>query len=94
MRTALVIGAGVGGLAVASRLARAGYQVTVVEKQATPGGRLALLARDGFRFDMGPSLFLMPPAFAEPYLALGKRCYSHWRASDSPVCGRASSSRR
>jgi phytoene desaturase len=77
MRTALVIGAGVGGIAVASRLAKAGYQVTVVEKQATPGGRLALLSRDGFRFDVGPSLFLMPPVFAETYAALGQRMEDH-----------------
>lgn len=73
MGTAIVIGAGVAGIAAAARLARAGYQVTVVEKQPTPGGRLAVLERDGFRFDMGPSLFLMPPVFAETYAALGER---------------------
>lgn len=77
MRTALVVGAGVGGIAVAARLAKAGYAVTVLEKQSTPGGRLALLARDGFRFDMGPSLFLMPPVFAETYAALGQRMEDH-----------------
>lgn len=72
-QTALVIGAGVGGLAAAARLARRGYRVTLVEKNSTPGGRCGRLVRDGHRFDIGPTLFLMPEVFAETYAALGER---------------------
>ena len=60
MTSVLVIGAGIGGIAAAARLARAGYQVTVIEKNARPGGRCDQIVRDGHRFDVGPSIFLMP----------------------------------
>src|SRR5512135_2484246 len=75
--TALVIGAGIGGIATAARLARAGYRVTVVEKNAKPGGRCDQLVRDGHRFDIGPTLFLMPEIFAETYAALGEQIEHH-----------------
>ncbi len=71
--TALVIGAGIGGIAAAARLARQGYQVTALEKTSTPGGRCNQFVRDGHRFDVGPTLFLMPEVFAETYAALGAR---------------------
>lgn len=77
MQKALVIGAGIGGLAIAARLARDGYQVTLLEKNARPGGRTAVLEQDGFRFDTGPTLFLMPAVFAETYAALGERMEDH-----------------
>lgn len=73
----IVIGAGIGGLAAAGRLARAGYRVTVVEKQPTAGGRAGKLVRDGYIFDTGPTLFLMPQIFAETYAALGERLEDH-----------------
>ncbi|HSM58656.1 MAG TPA: phytoene desaturase family protein, partial [Candidatus Sulfomarinibacteraceae bacterium] len=75
--TALVIGAGLGGIAAAGRLARNGYDVTVVEKNSQPGGRCDQLLRDGHRFDLGPTLFLMPEVFAETYAALGERMEDH-----------------
>lgn len=75
--TALVVGAGIGGIATAARLARSGYQVTVVEKNGKPGGRCDQLVRDGHRFDSGPTLFLMPEVFAETYAALGERMEDH-----------------
>src|SRR5512135_1908735 len=75
--TALVIGAGLGGIVAAARLARSGYAVTVVEKTATPGGRCSQLVRDGHRFDIGPTLLLMPEVFAETYTALGERMEDH-----------------
>lgn len=77
MRSVLIIGAGAGGIAAAARLAKAGYEVTVVEKTGRPGGRAATIERDGFYFDTGPSLFLMPQTYAETYAALGERMSDH-----------------
>jgi len=77
MNSVLVVGAGIGGIASSARLARSGYDVTVVEKNAAPGGRCNQLLRDGHRFDIGPSLFLMPEIFAETYVALGERMEEH-----------------
>ncbi|MGE5263983.1 MAG: phytoene desaturase family protein [Acidobacteriota bacterium] len=71
--SALIIGAGLGGIAAAARLAHHGYQVTVLEKNAASGGRCDQFTRDGHRFDIGPTLFLMPEIFAETYAALGAR---------------------
>jgi phytoene dehydrogenase-like protein len=61
----IVIGAGIGGLAAAARLANAGYRVTLLEKNAVPGGRSTALDLGGYRFDVGPTFFLMPAIFAE-----------------------------
>ncbi|WP_254863439.1 phytoene desaturase family protein [Halovivax gelatinilyticus] len=58
-----VVGGGVAGLAAACYLAKAGGDVTVVEKNDQLGGRASVLEADGFRFDMGPSWYLMPDAF-------------------------------
>ncbi len=74
---AIVIGAGIGGIAAAARLARSGYEVTVLEKNAGPGGRCDQLVRDGHRFDIGPTLFLMPEVFAQTYADLGERMEDH-----------------
>ncbi len=60
MSRVVVVGAGVGGLACAVRLARAGHAVTVLEQGAAAGGKCARVARDGYRFDAGPSLLTMP----------------------------------
>jgi phytoene desaturase len=77
MANIIVIGAGLGGLAIASRLARQGHRVTLVEKHKQPGGRTFKIERDGFCFDTGPTLFLMPAIFAETYQALGERMEDH-----------------
>jgi len=69
--TAIVIGAGVAGLATAGLLAKDGYDVTVLEKQAQVGGRAGVLEADGFRWDMGPSWWLMPEAFEHFYQLMG-----------------------
>jgi phytoene desaturase len=71
--TALVIGAGIGGIATAARLARNGFNVTVLEKNAKPGGRTYQITQDGHRFDVGPTLFLMPEVFEETFAALGEK---------------------
>lgn len=76
-KTALVIGAGIGGIATAARLAKNGYEVTVLEKESTPGGRCNQIIRDGHRFDIGPTLFLMPEIWEETFTALGETMSDH-----------------
>ena len=75
--TALVIGAGIGGIATAARLAKNGYEVTVLEKNGTPGGRCNQIIRDGHRFDIGPTLFLMPEVWEETFASLGEKMSDH-----------------
>ncbi|KAB8287901.1 hypothetical protein EYC80_010259 [Monilinia laxa] len=66
-KTAIVVGAGVGGIATAARLAKAGFSVTVLEKNNFTGGRCSLIYNDGYRFDQGPSLLLLPKMFKETF---------------------------
>jgi phytoene desaturase len=77
MTSTLVIGAGIGGIAAAARLARQGYRVTVLEKGAQAGGRCDRLVRDGHHFDLGPTLYLMPELFAQAFAELGERVEDH-----------------
>lgn len=65
----IVIGAGIGGLATANILAKAGYSVDVYEKNGQPGGRAGMMEVKGFRFDTGPSWYLMPDVF-DQYFSL------------------------
>ncbi len=67
----VVIGAGVGGIAAAAHLARQGVHVTVLEKNARPGGRCDRFSRDGHHFDTGPTLLVMPLLFEAEFAALG-----------------------
>ena len=60
MKTAVVIGAGIGGIAAALRLSKKGYQVIVFEANNYPGGKLSAFSLGKYRFDAGPSLFTMP----------------------------------
>jgi phytoene desaturase len=66
-----VIGSGFAGLAAASRLGQAGYQVTILEKNDQPGGRARTWSKDGFRFDMGPSWYWMPDVFENYFQLFG-----------------------
>ncbi|HEX8390674.1 MAG TPA: phytoene desaturase family protein [Candidatus Saccharimonadales bacterium] len=68
----IIIGAGIGGLATANLLAKAGYEVHVLEKAQTPGGRAGQKVRSGFRFDTGPSWYLMPGVFEHYFGLLGR----------------------
>lgn len=63
LNSAVVVGAGIGGLATACLLAKQGVHVTVVEKNLELGGRVGILEEQGFRWDVGPSWYLMPEAF-------------------------------
>jgi len=65
MTRAIIIGSGIGGLATAIRLARQGLRVDVYEAAKKPGGKVAQLQFDGFRFDAGPSLLTLPELIQE-----------------------------
>lgn len=60
MKNAIVIGAGIGGIAAALRLSKKGYHVNVFEANTYPGGKLSAFKLGKYRFDAGPSLFTMP----------------------------------
>ena len=69
---ALVIGAGLGGLAGAMRLGAKGYRVTVIDKLDAPGGRGSSITQDGHRFDLGPTIVTVPQVFKELWAACGR----------------------
>lgn len=64
-KTVLIVGAGLGGLSTALRLAKKGYKVEIIEKNGQAGGRLNQIKKDGFTFDTGPSFFSMSYEFKE-----------------------------
>ncbi len=71
MKSTIIIGSGLGGLATALRLSNKGYKVKIIEKYSTPGGRLNKLDLDGFRFDLGPSFMSMTYEFEELFNSVG-----------------------
>lgn len=68
----VIIGSGIGGLATADLLAKAGYIVDIYEKNEMPGGRAGTMTVDGFTFDTGPSWYLMPEVFEHYFSLLNK----------------------
>jgi len=70
-RRMVVVGAGPGGLAASMLLARAGVDVTLLERRSAVGGRTSSIREDGFRFDMGPTFFLYPRVLCEIFEACG-----------------------
>jgi phytoene desaturase len=67
-----VIGAGMGAMAAAARLAVAGHRVTVYERTATYGGSVGSFERDGFTFDTGPALLHLPAVYRDLFVKTGK----------------------
>ncbi|MDN4615661.1 phytoene desaturase family protein [Leifsonia sp. F6_8S_P_1B] len=71
MKRVAVVGGGIAGLATAALLAREGHAVTLLEQNSDLGGRAGLWEHDGFRFDTGPSWYLMPEVFDHFFRLLG-----------------------
>ena len=68
----VVVGGGLGGLAAACTLAARGYAVTLCEKNAWVGGKAAVLAEHGFRFDMGPTILTIPGVLKRIFAEAGR----------------------
>jgi phytoene desaturase len=77
MKKAVVIGAGIGGLSAAARLANYGFEVEVFEANSRPGGKANQIIGSGFRFDSGPSLITMPFVIENLFAELGEDLNSY-----------------
>ncbi len=84
----VVIGAGLGGMSAAISLASAGFEVEIFEKNSHAGGKLNRFQKDGFSFDLGPSIFTLPHIFRQLFTTAGKEMKEyvqivpvrpHWR---------------
>jgi len=71
-RPVAVIGGGLGGLAAACTLAARGHRVRLFEKNPWLGGKVAVLERDGFRFDMGPTILILPSVLRRIFAEAGR----------------------
>jgi phytoene dehydrogenase-like protein len=78
MKSVVIIGSGFAGLSAACFMAKAGWKVTVIEKNATPGGRARRLMADGFTFDMGPSFYWMPDVFERFFAQFDKKVSDYY----------------
>ena len=74
----IVIGAGFAGLSTATALAHQGFDVTILEKNSSPGGRARSFSEDGFTFDMGPSWYWMPDVFEKYFATFGKKVSDYY----------------
>jgi phytoene desaturase len=77
-KSVIVIGSGFAGLSAASFMASNGWDVTVIEKNETPGGRARQLKASGFTFDMGPSFYWMPDVFERYFSQFGKNVKDYY----------------
>jgi len=68
----VIVGAGLAGLSCALRLAGAGRRVTVLEREAVPGGRAGLIDDSGYRFDTGPTVLTMPDLIRDAFQSVGE----------------------
>ena len=82
-----IVGAGIGGIGAAVRLAAAGHRVTLLEKNSLPGGKMSLVEADGFRFDTGPSLITLPGVLVDTFRAAGRRIEDYLTLKPlDPIC--------
>lgn len=75
----IVIGSGFAGLSAATCLAHRGHEVTLLEKNAVPGGRARKFQAEGFTFDMGPSWYWMPEVFDNYFALFGKKTKDYYQ---------------
>ncbi len=78
-KSVIVIGSGFAGLSAATSMANEGWDVTVLEKLSTPGGRARQWKEDGFTFDMGPSFYWMPDVFDRYFARFGKKTSDYYQ---------------
>jgi phytoene desaturase len=78
LKKVIIIGSGFAGLSAASFMAKGGWDVTVVEKHSTPGGRARQLKAAGFTFDMGPSWYWMPEVFENYFQCFDKKVSDYY----------------
>lgn len=81
-RKAVIIGAGIGGIATSIYLARHGYEVFIYEKNTAPGGRCGQLNHEGHRFDLGATMMLMPGVYKEIFEDLGMSLENELNSKD------------
>lgn len=84
-RKAIVIGAGIAGIASAIRLAVQGFEVAVYEKNDYPGGKISEFKMGGFQFDAGPSLFTQPENIAELFELAGEPMDAYFQYQSLPI---------
>lgn len=72
-KNVIIIGAGIGGITSGIYLARKGFDVTIFEKNTVPGGRCGNIVKNGFRFDIGATLLMMPEIYKSTFQAMGRR---------------------
>jgi phytoene desaturase len=86
-KNAIIIGAGLGGLAAAIRLAKKGFSATILEKNASLGGKVNLVEANGYKFDTGASLLTMPHVLEELFEFAGKRAEDYLELIPlDPIC--------
>ena len=81
----VIIGSGIGGLGTAALLSKRGYDVTIIEKNNTIGGRANIFTEQGYTFDMGPSWYLMPDVF-EHFYDLMEEDINVWTVTKAGLC--------
>jgi phytoene desaturase len=79
VKKVVIIGSGFASLSAACFLAKAGFSVSVIEKNDQPGGRARVFEKEGFRFDMGPSWYWMPDVFERFFNQFGQTVSEHYQ---------------